>query len=677
MYFSAPRPLIYGYLAVLNLIYLFVAVHTPITVYTGAPHDDTLFMTLGEHLSQGEWLGPYNQFTLVKGPGFPLFLAVAYWLGISVTFAAALLHCFATTIFTVVSHRFIKSIPLSALLFTFLLWHPISLSVFLLRVFRDWIYPSQVLLFLALTLGALFYPLQRQRMMFALSAGLVGGWLWLTREEGIWLLPPLGILFSGAVLISVRQRRVMQLATIATIILLSSSLVHIGFRAGNWLAYGSFVGVDFKEGNFQRALRAIHGVRSGGIEPYMSLTAAARERVYAVSPSFALLKPYFEGAPAAGWAKISCTVYKKPCDEIGVGFFIFAIRDAAAGVGRYATPAGASAFFGQIADEISAACKRGALECKPQLISEMPAVSLEQIVGRLPAHFYRAAKMLLLLNPPTHLNGSAGDEDSFARYTRFLGYPLHTRPPNIPLATYVFSGWYYLAGDNWISFSVRDPEGTLAELRVSRVGSPDIESMTKDSAAHHQRFSARTRCKDDCIVQIEGADGAKLEKKLGEFRSAFGAHIGKGQMHIDHVRNYPNPAYSPYKFERLSDKIRLFVLRNYQFALMPLLIVGCIGFTMASLRYGGYAVSNLCYLVALVSYGFVFSRMMLLIVMGVTSNTTVILAQNYAAPVYFHMVCAAVFSIAAWFQLFAHSPREVVIRDFGDSRGEARLETVG
>ena len=45
---------------------------------TYTPHDDYLFVKLAKHILSGEWLGPYNQVTLVKGPVYPLFIAMAH-----------------------------------------------------------------------------------------------------------------------------------------------------------------------------------------------------------------------------------------------------------------------------------------------------------------------------------------------------------------------------------------------------------------------------------------------------------------------------------------------------------------------------------------------------------------------------------------------------------------------
>jgi hypothetical protein len=652
LYFSVPRPVVYSYIIGLNLLYVFVAAHTPITVYPGAPHDDTLFMTLGQHLAQGEWLGPYNQFTLMKGPGFPAFLALGYWLGIPASLSIALLHCLSITFLVVICHHFVRSFLLSGLLFTLLLWHPIALSVHLLRVFREPVYYSEVLLFLAAAVATLFVATRpRQRVAYAVICGLALGWLWLTREEGVWIIPGVALLVGAAGLHAFRARQLQSFGTAITIVILVFAATQGAFRAGNWWVYGSPVGVDFKETNFQRALRAIHSVRSGGIAPYISITPTARERVYAVSPAFASLKGYIEGV-GQGWAKISCIVYKEHCEYIGVGFFIFAVRDAAASIGYYATPAKASAFFGQVADEIDGACTSGALECSPQLISEMPAVSWEQIWERLPTYFGPALNLLLFRDPPLHVAGSAGDEDTLAPLLRFLNYPLHEKSPNSSAGTYKLSGWYYKQGNDWFSPTVKQADGSFAMLGFGRVGSPDIQSITKDPAASHQRFTLQIRCNDDCMLQFEAQDGSKVEKKLAEFRQPLGFMIGSAQLHIDGTSVQPNPQYPEFRTEKLARSIREFVLKNYQFVFIPLLALGVIGFLTASLFHWKRALWNVCYILALVSFGFVCSRIGLLVVMGVTSNSPVILTPFYAAPVYYHLVSAVVFSIAAALQLF-------------------------
>ena len=59
-------------------------------------HDDRLFVELAEHLVNGRWLGPYNQFTLAKGPMLSFFIAAAFKLGVPLLLAQQLLYAAAS-----------------------------------------------------------------------------------------------------------------------------------------------------------------------------------------------------------------------------------------------------------------------------------------------------------------------------------------------------------------------------------------------------------------------------------------------------------------------------------------------------------------------------------------------------------------------------------------------------
>lgn len=180
------------------LLFLIVYVHRPLFLLPYAGHDDGLFMNIGRSLAEGRWLGPYSQFTLMKGPGYPLFLAVGSWFGLSVSVMQALFHCAAVVLFSLMVEKISRSRLLAIAVFSVTLWHP---AVFTMnRVIRDAIYPGQVLLILACFSYSLFVADQwGKRFLWGAMAGIILGWFWLTREEGVWILPGLGFLFLFAV----------------------------------------------------------------------------------------------------------------------------------------------------------------------------------------------------------------------------------------------------------------------------------------------------------------------------------------------------------------------------------------------------------------------------------------------------------------------------------------------
>jgi len=169
MLLSMKRRAFYICVAALSLLYVIVLANTPITILVDAAHDDGYYMKFGRLIAEGHWLGPYDQYTLMKGPGYPLFLALANWLGLSVTVAQAFFHCIAVVFFGTICRAFIGSYLAAAVLIALLLWEPMNYTTPILRVLRDGFYGDQVLI----VLGALawtFFGASTTKERFSMRA---------------------------------------------------------------------------------------------------------------------------------------------------------------------------------------------------------------------------------------------------------------------------------------------------------------------------------------------------------------------------------------------------------------------------------------------------------------------------------------------------------------------------
>src|SRR5207249_7776427 len=60
---------------------LWLVAAQPVVAHANASFDDRLYLALAEQILKGNWLGPYSQFTLMKGPMYSLFVAGTFWLG--------------------------------------------------------------------------------------------------------------------------------------------------------------------------------------------------------------------------------------------------------------------------------------------------------------------------------------------------------------------------------------------------------------------------------------------------------------------------------------------------------------------------------------------------------------------------------------------------------------------
>ncbi|MCI5151046.1 MAG: hypothetical protein D3916_16965, partial [Candidatus Electrothrix sp. MAN1_4] len=171
-----------------------------------APHDDLLFIRQAHSLLSGNWLGEYNQLTLIKGPFYPIFIALCSYLNISLLTAQQLLYAFASLVAVRAFSPLVKRKWLLLALFAFVLLNPFSYNYPAVgRAFRLGIYPSLGLLVLSCATGLVIRSWLHQTVekLFFWSAG-TGIFLaafWNTREESVWLLPSLFLLLIPAVLL--------------------------------------------------------------------------------------------------------------------------------------------------------------------------------------------------------------------------------------------------------------------------------------------------------------------------------------------------------------------------------------------------------------------------------------------------------------------------------------------
>jgi hypothetical protein len=630
------------FIAVLSAAYVFVLVNAPLSLLATATHDDGLFMTLGWHLSNGRWLGPYSQFTLMKGPGYPAFLALSSFLGVSSSFARALFHCVAISGFVMICHRFHRSAFASALLFALLLWDPSSFQGKQLRILRDTIYYGETLLSLAVLTFALF----RQDWKAGVCGGMLFAWLWLTREEGIWLVPGVALLVVTALYAAFRERSVRRFALTVCAIAVAFGFVNASFRAINWWTYGAPVGVDAKERNFVNALGAIHSVRSGGIARFVSVTRATRDAIYPVSPAFASLAPYLDGEMGRSWGSITCAIQAFTCGEIGSGVFPWALRDAVAAAGHYASPAKASHFYEVVAREITAACERKQLECDRQLIAEMPPATREQLAV-LPLRVFDGLKMVLSSSwQPVDGGPSFATTDQLVTALRFLNYPFIQAPNEQTNTSYMFEGWYYRPGGGWISVSVSE-DSEFTPVLLKRAASPDVATFFKDTSASQQRFSLQTTCSGNCILRVVATDGSTAEMRLQDIRTGTVA-VGQGTLHLTPTGGGLHRLYEPNSRNRLSFRVRAAIMRSFELARVPVLILGFIA-AFGCFFYWREAALNPVFALALVSWGLAASRITVVTLMDLTFVPAI--DPVYLAPASFLLTAAAILSIVAWMQL--------------------------
>ena len=158
--------------------------HLPVTLYAGLFIDDAWYISKAQSIVSGHWFGSYDQMTLIKGPTYPLFLALNHFTGLPANLVTALVFVVAIMFLAWVLRVLGLSRLAVGLAAVFLLLDP---ALFPVRVVRDNIYVP--LMFVAFS-GLALVCLERHprvaesiigRPVIGVLSGVTFGLFWLTR----------------------------------------------------------------------------------------------------------------------------------------------------------------------------------------------------------------------------------------------------------------------------------------------------------------------------------------------------------------------------------------------------------------------------------------------------------------------------------------------------------------
>ncbi len=427
-----------GLVAGLVLLKLWLVSAQPIVAIGGAFYDDALFIDLAKNVAQGDWLGPYQQATLMKGPAYPLWIAGLHRLGIPVPPAQHVLYLCACLLVLRALRPLRLSWGVELGLFCLLWWNPMSYDLSVLgRVLRQHLYTPASLLAVAGGMALVARSGEEGVGVGKLAGwGLLGGGgfavVWLTREESIWIVPTL-VLFAGYALGSSRSGGAVSRRAVLLALLVggAGSGALIGTICGvNARHYGWFGTVELRATEFVAAYGALQRIDAGKALPFTPVNRAARERAYAVSPTFARLRERLEGPDALIWSAVSEPYTGRPRaeKEIAGGWFIWFFRESVVEVFRPKDAATVLAVYARIAAEINAACDDGRLEAGPRHDSLAPRLrpgDLGRLLHALPEYL----DYFVTFRGFSALPGrSSGTEDLLEPFRRLTGWPLASSP---------------------------------------------------------------------------------------------------------------------------------------------------------------------------------------------------------------------------------------------------------
>lgn len=434
-----PRAAVLAALIVVGLARVWLTADQPLKAVGGAMHDDLLFIRQAASILDGHWLGAYNNLTLAKGQGYPLWIVAMYLLHVPLVLAQHLLYVGVAALgyaaWRPAMPRLWRLLVAGVVMFNPASFHGDDAA----RILRNHFSASLALLTFVCVTGWFLRlrEARRKQLGWAAGAGAAGALLWITREETVWMAGVIALVaLAGAWQLRTAGREGWR--TVGLVALLPVGIgvaVVTAICALNYSSYRFWGTVEFRAAPFKDAYGALSRIKVGPWRQYVPVSREMREAAYAVSPAFRKMQPFLEGSLGEGWASLGTATTGLPASErqIHGAAFMWALRDGAAAAWQHASCEQAMVYYREIADEINAACDSGKLPALPRRSGFVPPWRHEY-TEQLPGTFLESWKFIttfiyVVPKPPP----SSGPDEAVALFAKLSRTPLSPRPGDPPL----------------------------------------------------------------------------------------------------------------------------------------------------------------------------------------------------------------------------------------------------
>lgn len=377
---------------ILAIVKQLLVTNVPITPYPNQAYDDGMMVEMAKSIREGNWLGNYSSNILVKGPMMPLLIAIINYTGLSYINTMNIIYTISCMYFIYTLKDTFKSKKSLLAIYTVLLFNPVSYAWWTLqRVYRNGITLAQVLLII----GSMFAIYQKRNektykiLPFSIISGLSLASLWLTREDGIWILPfILVVTLITIILLAVECFKKKNLKTksllyktlaVATPIIILIVSLNIT-RTINYLNYGVYGYNEINDGYFGKVIKTIYSVKTDEDIQYVTATRKKINLLYEHSETLNSIKPELEASMDA-WDYND----RHPGDtQVEDGWFWWSLKEAAEKANIYENAKKADEFYEKVYTEIHTAIKEGKIETQMTMPSNLMSPWKTQYIIELP-----------------------------------------------------------------------------------------------------------------------------------------------------------------------------------------------------------------------------------------------------------------------------------------------------
>jgi hypothetical protein len=341
------------------------------------------------------WGSPYGWTAFVRPPSYPLFIALVHLCGIPLRIAIELLQMGSYLVLVGALRKAAVPRVVCLLVFAAMVLHPASFE-FNDYTMSDCFYAA----ILPLAAGGLLLTLFTANLSHAIWTGVALAVLWTAREESF-LIP---VMLAAFVILALAQRHATTHSWSASVsywmkptgaMLGMLAVLLLAVNTANYRAFHSFAKSELTSSSFKGVYKALLRIKPSHDQRFISVSTEALEMAYRASPTFAQLKPQFEGDTGRTWQVPALTALG--IHEIAAPWFLWALRNVTATTQDiHKSPVSANRFYRKAAREINRACDEGRIPCRFVLVSFLDPGTFAQLgyvpqsLGRMAALFVKA-----------------------------------------------------------------------------------------------------------------------------------------------------------------------------------------------------------------------------------------------------------------------------------------------
>ena len=273
---------------IICLIRFLLSFNLPSFFLGSLPYDDALMIRQSSSILNGNYLGIYNNMTLIKGPIFPFLLALIRYIHVSYSIIFTIIYIGCSLYFVNALKKIIKDKRMLIIILSFILFNPVTYSSELMqRLYRNVLSIPELLLFLGAIINVLFD--NKHTIINNVFLGIITSIMLLTREDTLWTFVVLFFVYLYQIIGFLKNRRKTNLVKIMIslfpifVIIINMNFVSLI----NYINYNTYTYNELRDTTFKKAYKKVLEIKD---DEKIDKVAIPRSTFYKLAEHSSLLQ---------------------------------------------------------------------------------------------------------------------------------------------------------------------------------------------------------------------------------------------------------------------------------------------------------------------------------------------------------------------------------------------------